>query len=100
MEQGAIKEERPYITRSVAMITPRSSHCRHNYAEKIGIQTSGIPRQVNKIGTNVPIFIAATGKAVLCAFLILIAATGSRNATKLKHHLGSHRDLNSDSLSS
>ena len=53
----------------------------------------------NKIGTNVPIFIAATGKAGLCAFLILIAAIGSRKATKLKHHLGSHQELNSNFLS-
>ena len=38
----------------------------------------------NKIGTNVPILIAATGKAGLCAFLMLIATIGSRKSYKSK----------------
>ena len=38
----------------------------------------------NKIGTNVQLFIAATGKAGLCAFFMLIATIGSRKSYKSK----------------
>ena len=41
----------------------------------------------NKIGTNVPIFIAATGKAGQCAFLILNATIGPRKSKKVNIHL-------------
>ena len=37
-----------------------------------------------KIGTSVPIFIAAPGKAGLCDFLMLIATIGPEKATKAK----------------
>ena len=39
---------------------------------------------IKKIETNVPILIAATGKAGLCPFLMLIATIGSRKSYKSK----------------